>query len=599
MSIDTDLAFAQFFPDPNIRPFAYLLAKSLRQGHVCLPLSDEDISTPVGIASKQMLTNVGKNMLADHDKQVPFIYQGDRLYLQRYFRYETHIIEHIKQRIASGKHNRERYKKQVQDAEFIIREEAQPIARSENEQSQLSEDERIDWQLIAVIRSMLNDFSIITGGPGTGKTTTLAKLLRILFTIEPNSRVAIAAPTGKASMRMVESLRERSASFENPIREKINLLKPFTLHRLLGYRHQSIYFKHNSSNPLPFDWVIADEASMIDMPIFAKLLDACSPTTRIVLLGDKDQLASVEAGSLFGDICDSSGKLNLFNSDELTWYNAFISDPQRALTSSYITSEHIALSGQITELRYSRRFQQQSCIGKLSLAVIQGRKEDAMNLIRHDNTQSAQFIDHPSDKTLSDFAQGYIEYLEEEDPAEALKKLNKLRVLTAIKEGEWGLHSLNQKMERILHQLRPSLIRPQQGFYNNRPIIVTQNNYSLGLLNGDVGIIRRSDSSGRLIAHFESDQDQGKTRQFVPASITACETVFAMTIHKSQGSEFDDVMIALPNRANTEILTRELVYTGITRAKKSVVIMGNTDVLHAGIEKKVVRFSGIQSRIQQ
>ena len=590
---DIDYHFARFFPDKAIHPFAFLLSQKMREGHICIPVTKEAIPTELGEVSLSNLQKVNTNLLSYTDANVPFIFQHSFLYLQRYYRYETQVIEWINDRLQKSIKNKDAYKELANRCRDLI------IAQSATYKLEgLSEEEKVDWQLIAVIRALLNEFSIITGGPGTGKTTTLSKLLLIIYTLNINSSVALAAPTGKASMRMLESLRDKSKGFPQKIIEKIQALNPYTLHRLLGYQQNSIYFKHHTENPLPYDWVIVDEASMIDLPMFAKLLSACGPTTRLLLLGDKDQLASVEAGSLFGDLCLAAGELNLFSTEDREWINGFVADASRQITNNHVADTMNLLTSGITELRLSHRFKQQGEIGQLSQAIIRGDDDAAIRLLTAEKRKNIRLIDHNNEGAFNEFIQGYIEFLEEPDIAKALKKLNQLRVLVTVREGECGLYTLNRKIEKALHTLRPELIRPVAGFYHNRPIIITKNNYELDLFNGDVGIVRMDAASNRLRVWFEAAEGQSAPRSVSPASLGDCETVFAMTIHKSQGSEFKKVMVVLPDTVDNPLLTRELLYTGITRAIESGIIRGSEECLKAGIKKQVQRISGIQKRMR-
>jgi exodeoxyribonuclease V alpha subunit len=252
----------------------------------------------------------------------------------------------------------------------------------------------------------------------------------------------------------------------------------------------------------------------------------------------------------------------------------------------------------ITELRLSHRFKQQGEIGKLSQAVIRAGETEAVRLLEESGNGQILRIDHNNEPVFQAFIQGYIEFLEEPDVATALKKLNRLRVLVTVREGSCGLYAINQKIEKALQSLRPDLIRPVVGFYHNRPIIITQNNYELDLFNGDVGIVRMDPTTNKLRVWFEAAEGQSAPRAVSPASLNDCETVFAMTIHKSQGSEFKNVMVVLPDAADNPLLTRELLYTGITRAIESVIIRGGEDILRGGVQKRVERLSGIQTRIQ-
>ena len=591
---ETDYQFARFFPDKAIQPFAFLLSQKMREGHICIPVTKDAKETELGEISLSNLQKVNNRFLAFTDANVPFVFHEPYLYLQRYYRYETQVIEWIKERLQISADKKEYYKTLLEPCRALIAAQAADYSLEG-----LTDEEKTDWQLIAVIRSLMNEFSIITGGPGTGKTTTLSKLLLILYTLNINSTVALAAPTGKASMRMLESLRDKSKSFPKEILEKIKALKPYTLHRLLVNQPNSIHFKHNKENPLPFDWLIIDEASMIDLPIFAKLLSACGPSTRLLLLGDKDQLASVEAGSLFGDLCTAAGEMNRFSAEDRMWMNGFVPDASRQITEKHTTDKNLLLANCITELRLSHRFKQQGEIGQLSQAIIGANEEQAIRLLTAEKDRNIHRIDHNNEQAFNEFIRGYVDFLEEPDIAKALKKLNLLRVLVTVREGECGLYAINRKIEKALHALRPELIRPVAGFYHNRPIIITKNNYEIDLFNGDVGIVRMDPQSNKMRVWFEAGEGQAGPRAVSPASLGDCETVFAMTIHKSQGSEFKKVMVVLPDTDDNPLLTRELLYTGITRAIESGIIRGSEECLKAGINKQVERISGIQKRMRQ
>lgn len=595
---DVHQQFASFFQDRDLQPWAWYLSKRLAEGHICVPVNDNSIlesGQPFKIQPDAAgLLNCTRYVSTDPEKVLPFIIHNDRLYLHRYFNYETQIVELLSQRFKNSLLKQQAYRDTLNTQKELIQRLVTGLPSRA-----LSPDQKPDWQLLAIIKTMLNDFSIITGGPGTGKTTTLAKLLRVIFTLQPHCRVALAAPTGKASMRMLESLKEKTSDFPAEIVAQIQPLKPFTLHRLLGYKRNSIYFKHNKELPLPYDWVIVDEASMIDVPMFAKLLTACNPETKLLLLGDKDQLASVEAGSLLGDLCIAAGQLNRFSTDEVEWYNTFIPETERQIPADFITDSQSSLVRCITELRYSHRFNQQGEIGQLSLSVINGKAEHADTLLSVGPPAKICRVENNDEAFFSDFVNGYAEYIKEEDIASALNKFNLLRVLVSVREGENGLYAINKKIERILHRKYPKLINPDNGFYINRPVIVTQNNYELGLFNGDIGIVRMNPITNRPTVWFEDTQAESPLRSINPAYLSNCETVFAMTIHKSQGSEFNKVMVVLPDRPDNPLLSRELLYTGITRAKEAVCIRGSAEGLNIGISRQVERISGLQTRLSE
>jgi exodeoxyribonuclease V alpha subunit len=443
----------------------------------------------------------------------------------------------------------------------------------------------------------LNNFTIITGGPGTGKTTTVAKILAILFSLYGDLKVALAAPTGKAGARMAESLQHTQLQVDEQVKNRFNELMPATIHRLLGWQKGSPYFKHNTSNSLPYDLVVVDESSMIDVALFAKLLNALKPGSRIILLGDKDQLASVEAGSLFGDLCKALPALNFFNPQRRHFINSFITNEQRRLPVECETADQSHLLFQhLVELRYSHRFRDDEGIGKLSRAVIQNDVSVLEQFLDSNNTNQV-LIDQQYDQHIFEqFIQGYKEYITTADIKEALEKLNNLRILCAVRQGEQGVYNLNAMVEAYL--IREGNLKRDSEFYRNRPVIVTQNDYTLGLYNGDTGILREDEKGVMKVWFMDSGEgNDGQLKSVLPGFVKQMETVFAMTIHKSQGSEFGKVMVVLPRNPEYQLLTRELLYTGITRAKNEVVIQSTAEAFMSAAKGVVERGSGVAERL--
>jgi exodeoxyribonuclease V alpha subunit len=324
-------------------------------------------------------------------------------------------------------------------------------------------------------------------------------------------------------------------------------------------------------------------------------LDAIGPSTRLILLGDKDQLASVEAGSVLGDLCQTQARFNVVATDNAQFINSFIDDVALQISGSFmVDSCPHPLNEHITELKRSRRFSSQKGIGKLSKAFILNDKESLSAFMSHPVGDDVTIDPNYSMELFNGFALGYGSYIEEPDIRLALKKLNQQRVLCAVREGLQGMYETNRRIEEVLRI--NGLIDGRQEFYENRPLMVTQNNKLLGLFNGDVGIVRKDDQ-GHLKVWFEDAK--GVLKAFNPGYLGHIETVFAMTIHKSQGSEFDRVMVILPNQPNLPILTRELVYTAITRAKNKVVIQSGEEVIWAAAERQVERASGLMYRFDE
>ena len=590
---DIHQQFAEYFDEQAIWPYAYMLSHKLTEGNICIPVDE----VKANLSSSPYDSVIPSSDLAKYKKFVtlhtagaaPFVLHNDRLYFQRYFKYETSIIEKLKSLIAAEANMvSDRITKLESQVDLI------KTLTTNYDINGLTVKEQVDWQLVAVLQALLNQFTIITGGPGTGKTTTLAKLLIVLYALEPEAKVALAAPTGKASMRMFESLKSSKLPFSAETKAKIENLKPSTIHNLLGYKKESVNFKYNAEKPLPYNWVVVDEASMIDVPMFSKLLEALGDNCRIILLGDKDQLASVEAGSLLGDLCQTLPSLNMFSSKSAQWINQFITEPERNIQPEFIGGNTQLLSNHIIELKYSHRFNSQGAIGKVSKAVIEGDLERLKSLIGAQTASNVTFDFEYKEEILSKFVEGYEAYINEPDIAEALKKLNQLRVLVAVRESNRGMKAINKFIES--HLRKKGLLKPDGDFYENRPIMVTRNMYDLELFNGDTGILRK-DASGNIKAYFEDVK--GGVKSVLPAYLTYSETVFAMTIHKSQGSEFNKVLVVLPEGTSNALLTRELLYTGITRAKDHITIQGKEDTIDYAVGACVKRISGITGRIDQ
>jgi exodeoxyribonuclease V alpha subunit len=345
---------------------------------------------------------------------------------------------------------------------------------------------------------------------------------------------------------------------------------------------------------LPYDVIIVDEASMIDAPLFARLLSAVSPDARLILLGDNNQLASVEAGSVLGDICKAAGKLNRFTTAQAEFLNAFISDARCQLAPEYITSHGVALSGRVIELQRSRRFTGTGGIGKLSRALLRNDTSELKKIISEGHTPEYVIDTTGNAQIFESFISGYEAFIREPDIVLALEKLNQLRVLVTVREGDLGLNAINKKIENFLKSRK--LIRTGPEYYENRPVLVTRNNPLLGLVNGDVGIVRM-DAEKQLRVFFP-DSDKG-VRAVVPEQLTHVQTLWAMTIHKSQGSEYGQVLVVLPDDVENKLLTRELLYTAITRARTRVVIQGKEEIVLAAAATEVKRASGIVDRFNQ
>jgi exodeoxyribonuclease V alpha subunit len=574
---DVHQQFAAFFHGERLAPYAYLVSKKLSEGHICVDLSaldqEKDYLPPVyqPLITKGIPDLSREKLVAGPGESQPFILHHGRLYLQRYFRYETMILEGIRRLLETEAPVRTaRCEALLNQKELIQR----LFPRSDDS----GESSETDWQLAGVLLGAIGNLTIITGGPGTGKTTTLANMLTVLYALEPTLNIALAAPTGKAAMRMAESLAQALVRNPDLASEKIRALEPMTLHRLLKPMNGSPHFRHHADNPLSEDVIIVDEASMVDAALLAKLLDAVKKGSRLILLGDKHQLASVEAGSILGDLCQDEHRIN-------------VTDPETAAALKPLCALPTApqdhpLCGHIVELIKSRRFGPDSGIGKVSAAILAG------NAGAIKSVPGEVEIDHSYDPDiLSAFLDGFEAFIAEKDISEAYKKFGKLRILCAVRQGERGVYRLNSLAEEYLKKRK--LIRITGEFYEHRPVIIGRNYYELGLFNGDTGIIR-ADQQGVLKAWFPDGK--GGMREILPHYISEAQTVFAMTIHKSQGSEFDRVLVVLPEQDRGAFLTQELLYTAITRARKQVIIQGTASMIREIAGRTVQRVSGINER---
>ncbi|MDI3270765.1 exodeoxyribonuclease V subunit alpha [Pseudomonas sp. AL03] len=549
----------------------------------------------------------------------PLVLSGKRLYLRRYWAYERRIDNSLRQRLAEH----ETTPDDVSQRLTRLFGPARP-------------GEVIDWQKLACALAIRSAFSIITGGPGTGKTTTVVRLLALLQApaVEAGKplRIRLAAPTGKAAARLTESISQQVRTLE--VDEAVRVKIPSdvtTVHRLLGSRPGTRHFRHHAGNRLPLDVLVVDEASMIDLEMMANLLDAMPAHARLVLLGDKDQLASVEAGAVLGDLCRDA---------EAGWYS-----PQTRLWLQAVSGESLDASGlqedtqgahplaqQVVMLRHSRRFGEGSGIGQLARWVNQQQPEEARKLLAarsHDDVFSLS-LKGEQDRALErllleghgDGPQGYRHYLSLlrslrppldntlNDPCwtdwarQVLQAFDAFQLLCAVRKGPWGVEGLNQRVTAAL--LKARLIDSDQQWYEGRPVLMTRNDYGLGLMNGDIGIAlklpeRDGPEAGKQVLRvaFPRNDGQGGVRFVLPSRLNDVETVYAMTVHKSQGSEFAHTALILPDALNP-VLTKELIYTGITRAKNwFTLIEPRPGVFEEAVRRKVKRLSGLMLELEE
>lgn len=446
----------------------------------------------------------------------------------------------------------------------------------------------IDWQRIAATLAVLKRLVVITGGPGTGKTSTVVRILALLQQQAGQKplNIALAAPTGKAAARLQASIRQAKVSLPlaTSLLEKIPE-QAMTLHRLLGSRPDSIYFRHDAANPLPLDLLVIDEASMVDLALMAKVVAALPSDARLILLGDRDQLSSVEAGAVLGDIC---GGWSGFS-------RSFVGRIETLSGVSLPAAEHQdqPLSDVVVELQHSYRFDSRSGIGRLARAFNHGEVEEAVALLAAPQAADLCLLGDDADP-LEIAESGYREYLQrvvgDGDPERVFRAFDRFRVLCVLRGGPHGVEQLNRAITDRLR--RAGLLANDEPWYTGRPLLITRNDHTLKLYNGDIGILL-PDDTGRKQVLFPTAEG---FRWVAPARLPPHETAFAMTVHKSQGSEFDRVLLVLPE-VDTPLLTRELVYTGLTRCRKHFILHDKSRLLAGAIERRTRRHSGLREML--
>lgn len=584
--LDVQFALMVAGEQPAVMLAAALLSKETGEGHVCLPLSRLTVDDNTPPVLQACFASLGDPVdwhsilfhsaaVSDGERQTPIVLTGGRLYLNRLWRNELTVARFFSETHAPLPCD-EAQLRQTLDALFTA-------------------DEEIDWQKVAAAVALTRRISVISGGPGTGKTTTVAKLLAALIQLsgEQKCRIRLAAPTGKAAARLTESL--GGALQKLPLTASARARFPdeaSTLHRLLGAQPGSQRLRYHAGNPLHLDVLVVDEASMIDLTMMSRLIDALPPHARVIFLGDRDQLASVEAGAVLGDICT---------------YASLGYTPERASELSRLTGCPLAgnaspLAGALRDslclLQKSYRFGSDSGIGQLASAVNNGDRHNTRAVF------NAAFADidkkplHSRDDyqtMLDDALEGYQRYLEcvrlQSTPEQTIAAFGEYQLLCALREGPFGVAGLNERLEQVLAQKGRIQRVVHSRWYEGRPVMISRNDSALGLFNGDIGIALDR-GQGLRVWFLMPD---GSVKSVQPSRLPEHETAWVMTVHKSQGSEFNHVALILPTQLSP-VITRELIYTAITRARQRLSLYADERVLMQGIAARTERRSGLSAQ---
>lgn len=572
---------------PRVLLAAALAAEAPLHGDTCVDLTrlrlvlegrSERGALPVEVPEagpwRQALVRSG--LVADRAVGAPLVLADDRLYLERYWRLQARLVSALRARIGEAP--------PPADAEGL----AEGLARL------FPDAPAHDGQVMAALVAALHPFSVVTGGPGTGKTTTVVRVLALLVEQAfaaglPAPRIALLAPTGKAAARMSEAIRRQVDRLEVTARVRGAIpVEAATLHRALGARPGSTRFRYDARNPLTADVVVVDEASMVDLALMSRLFDALRPKARLILLGDRDQLASVEAGAVLGDLCASGDPR--FSAHAAAQMAPFVGPLPEAMVDP---AAGPGLADAVVHLTHTWRFGADSGIGALAAAINAGDAGAATAVLddpeRPDADRLAVDPADPLAALRPVVEAGYRALGAARAPEDALAALGRFRVLCAHREGALGVRMVNQRVERWL--ARANIVRPEERWYPGRPVMVTRNDYATGLFNGDVGITLHGEAGVRV---WFPGPPGAPPRAVAPARLPPHETVYATTVHKSQGSEFDHVAVVLPAQVSP-IVTRELLYTGVTRARQQVTVLGAEAVFAAGVVARVQRASGLRA----
>ena len=565
-------------------------------GHVCLDLAEaagveivpfKTPAKPLRVPAKDGWIRIlsACDTVGQPGDYAPLILdQAGRLYLNRSWRNEQQVAEQILARLTPLPLDQQLLKSGL-DRYFTA-------------------NDSLDWQRLAATAALTRRFTVISGGPGTGKTATVARILALLIELSAEKPViTLAAPTGKAAMRLRQAI--LSATEKMGLNDELRASLPDkvqTIHRLLGVIPKTNKFRHNRENLLKCDCLVVDEVSMVDLPLMARLLEALPSSARLILLGDRDQLASVEAGAVMADICNYG-----IESPYSTTFSELINtccgplpaaiNPAAQADDDKIMAGSRAISDSIIHLKKSYRFGAESGIGILSSLINVGDGAAALELLQTGSYSDVIWRLLPKaggfePAFLAAAKAGFDNYRQSASPGEALDQLERFRVLSPHREGRTGVENLNRLAEKALGLQRDD----GQEWCRLLPLMMSANNYDLGLFNGDTAVLMNDPETGRLGAYF-ADPEQG-LRRISPVRLPPHQSAFAMTVHKSQGSEFERVLLVLPEHSS-EVLSRQLLYTAVTRASKQVEIWGTEEVFTEAVERCIKRSSGLRDRLWQ
>jgi exodeoxyribonuclease V alpha subunit len=583
---------------------AALVSRKTSEGNICLDLAEyagkplQTSSTEINVPQiscpslpewSECLQKSG--LVATGEGNTPLVLdRQNRLYLRRYWEYENSIVRFVQDRGNS----------------VIDIPNFQKLARDLEDLFPTSSSGQTDWQKIAALAAISRSFCIISGGPGTGKTSTVAKILAMLlsqYDKAENVRILLGAPTGKAASRLQEAIVSTGL-----LQEMSESPKATTLHRMLGALPKSPYFKHNEVNTLVADVIVIDEASMVDLPLMAKLMQAVPISARLILLGDRHQLASVQPGSVLGDMCYSA-VMNNFSDSFCRLTSRLTGDFPEPASKYDAGGENTFLQDSFIELVQSFRFSPESSISSLAAAVKEGNSDTAFDILLSGKNDEVAWSElPPTDEITTRLSnwpgfEYYANLQYSRDPDTCFDIMDRFRILCALRGGPYGMERINAILTRLIAQTSGGITsrshfpdsRPSSSFLPGQLLMVTRNDYSLQLFNGDVGIVLPDPLRQDMLRVFFR-KDSGSIHDLPPAMLPAHETVFAMTVHKSQGSEFDTILLILPDH-DSPVLTRELLYTAITRAKHKVEIWGTKEVFRSAIERRIKRTSGLSEAL--